>query len=135
MLEVEVIFKEVQEEECIPSKSSSELINKLAEITLYALFGSPSLSTIRVLGRINHQDLVILIVTGCTYNFLDTSIWMLLKLPMPIEDSFEVKIANGTMVKTKGACHAMNLKIQGRKFIMDLNVLSLGGFDVVLGTQ
>ena len=88
-----------------------------------------------MLGRINHQDLVILIVTGCTYNFLDTSIWMLLKLPMPIEDNFEVKIANGAMVKTKGACHAMNLKIQGRKFIMDLNVLSLGGFDVVLGTQ
>jgi len=102
---------------------------------LYALLGSPSLGTIRVLGRINHQDLVILIITGCTYNFLDTSIWMLLKLPMPIEDSFEVKIANGTMVKTKGACHAMNLKIQGQKFIMDLNVLSLGGFDVVLGTQ
>ena len=29
----------------------------------------------------------------------------------------------------------MNLKIQGQKFIMGLNVLSLGGFDVVLGTQ
>ena len=135
MLEVEVSFKEVQEEECIPSESSFELINKPAEITLYALLGSPSLGTMRVLGRINHQDLVILIVTGCTYNFFDTSILMLLKLPMPIEDSFEVKIASGTMVKTKGACHAMNLKIQGQKFIMDLNVLSLVGFDVVLGTQ
>ena len=59
----------------------------------------------RVLGRINHQELVILIDTGSIHNFLDTLIWMLLKLPMPIEDSFEVKIANGTMVKTKGACH------------------------------
>ena len=58
-----------------------------------------------MLGRINHQELVILIDTGSTHNFLDTLIWMLLKLPMPIEDSFEVKIANGTMVKTKGACH------------------------------
>ena len=58
--------------------------------------------------RINHQELVILIDTGSTHNFLDTSIWMLLKLPMSIKDSFEVKIANGTMVKTKRACHEVS---------------------------
>ena len=40
MLEVEVSFEEVQEEECIPSESSSKLINKSVEITLYALLGS-----------------------------------------------------------------------------------------------
>ena len=88
-----------------------------------------------MLGRINQKELVILIDTGSTHNFLDTSIWMLLKLPMYIEDSFEVKIANGTMVKTKGARNVVNLKIQGQEFIMDLNVLSLGGRDVVLRTQ
>ena len=65
----------------------------------------------RVLGRINYQELVILIDTGSTHNFLDTSIWMLLKLPMSIEANFEVKIANGTMVKTKGAFHEVSLKI------------------------
>ena len=111
------------------------MINQHAEITLYALLGCPSPGTMRVLVRINHQELVILIDTGSTHNFLDTSIWMLLKLPMSIKDSFEVKIANGTMVKTKGACHVVNLKIQGQEFIMDLNVLSLGGCDVVLKTQ
>ena len=135
MPEVEVNFEEVQEEECSPSKSSFELINQPAEITLYALLGNPSLGTTWVLGRINQQELVILIDRGGTHNFLDPSIWMLLKLPMYIEDSFEVKIANGTMVKTKGAFHVVNLKIQGQEFIMDLNVLSLGGCDVVLRTQ
>ena len=85
--------------------------------------------------RINHQELVILVDTGSTHNFLDTSIWMLLKLPMSIKDSFEVKIANGTMVKTKRACHEVSLKIQGQEFAMDLNLLSLGGCDFVLGNQ
>ena len=131
MPEVEVNFEEIQEEECSPSKSSFELINQPTEITLYALLGSPSPSTTRVIGRINQQELVILIDRGSTHNFLDPSIWMLLKLPMYIEDSFEVKIANGTMVQTKGACHAVELKLQGQTFIMDLNVLSLGGCDVV----
>ena len=73
---------------------SSDLINSTTDITLYALLGSPSLGTMRVLGRINHQELVILIDTGSTHNFLDTSIWMLLKLPIAIEDSFEVKVTN-----------------------------------------
>ena len=127
MPKVEVNYEEVQEEECNPSKSSFELINQPAEITLYALLGSPSPGTTRVLGRINQQELVILIDTGSTHNFLDPSIWMLLKLPMYIEDSFKVK--------TKGACHVVNLKIQGQELIMDLNVLSLGGCDVMLRTQ
>ena len=109
--EVEVCSEEIQVEECIGSEVSSNLINSTAEITLNALLGSPSLGTMRVLGRVNHQELVILIDTGSTYNFLDTSIWMLLKLPISVEDNFEVKIANGALVQTKGACHTVQLKL------------------------
>ena len=39
------------------------------------------------------------------------------------------------MLKTKGACHGVGIRIQGQDFFMDLNVLSLGGCDVVLRTQ
>ena len=46
-----------------------------------------------------------------------------------------VKVANEDMLKTQGACHDVNLKIQGQDFQVDLNVLSLGDYDVVLGTQ
>nr|POF11672.1 hypothetical protein CFP56_62248 [Quercus suber] len=106
--EVEVYSKEMQVEqveECIGSDVSSDLINSTAEITLYALLGNPSPGTMRVLGKINHQELVILIDTSSTHNFLDTSIWMLLKLPIAIEDSFEVKVTNGALVQTRGACY------------------------------
>ena len=41
-----------------------EVFELAAEITLYALLGSLSLETMRVLGRINHQELIILIDTG-----------------------------------------------------------------------
>ena len=46
-----------------------------------------------------------------------------------------MKVANGDMLKTQGACHDVNLKIQGQDFQVDLNVLSLGDYVVVLGTQ
>ena len=120
MFEVEVCSEEMQVEECIGSDVPSALINSTAEITLYALLGNLSPGTIRVLGRINHQELVVLIDAGSTHNFLDTSIWMLLKLAIAVEDSFEVKVANGALVQTKGACHTVQLKFQGQTFLMDL---------------
>ena len=46
-----------------------------------------------------------------------------------------MKVANGDMLKKRGACHDVNLKIQGQDFQVDLNVLSLGDYDVVLGIQ
>ena len=116
-------------------ESQPEVLEQSAEITLYALLGSPSPGTMRVLGRINHQELIILIDKGSTHNFLDTSMWILLKLPLSIKDSFDVKIAGRVVLKTKGACHRVGIRIQGQEFFMDLNVLSLGGCDVVLGTQ
>lgn len=40
--------------------------NNFAEITLYALLGNPSPGTMRVLGRIKHREVVILINSGST---------------------------------------------------------------------
>ena len=45
-----------------------------AEITIYALLGSPSPSTMRIKGRINGHWVVILIDTSSTHNFLDVAI-------------------------------------------------------------
>ena len=66
-----------------------------AKITLYALLGSPSPGTMRIWGRINHHDMVILIDSGSTHNFLDEALWNLLKLPISTHDCFEVRVAMG----------------------------------------
>ena len=79
--------------------------------------------------------MVILIDSGSTHNFIDIALWKELQLPISTKDCFEVKVANGAILKTKGACFAVQIKIQGSCFGVDLNVLSLGGCDVVLGTQ
>ena len=112
----------------------SRCLEGFAEITLYALMGSPSPGTMRVWGRINHQDMVILIDSGSTHNFLDKALWKLLKLPISTQYCFEVKVANGDVLQTKGACHEVQIKLQGTLFQMDLNVFPLGECDVVLGT-
>ena len=84
--------------------------NNFAEITLYALLGSPSPGTMRVLGRNKHKEVVILIDSGTTHNFLDVSTWSALALPLSIKDTFEVKVANGSMLKTRCVSSRVSVK-------------------------
>ena len=106
-----------------------------AEITLYALLGSPSPGTMRIKGRINGHWIVILIDTRITHNFLDAAILSRLHLPVDPTVSFEVKVANGDTIMTKGACLDVKVVMQGYNFVVDLNVLPLGDCELVLGTQ
>ena len=78
-----------------------------AEITIYALLGSPSLGTMRIKGKINGHQVVILI----DY-FLDAAILSKLQLFLDPIVSFEVKVANGATIKTKGVCLDVIWKVQ-----------------------
>ncbi|XP_023873800.1 uncharacterized protein LOC111986409 [Quercus suber] len=74
------------------------------EITLYALLGSPSPGTMRIRGTINGHWVIILIDTSSTHDFLDAAILSKLQLHLDPTISFEVKVANGETIKTKGVC-------------------------------
>ena len=63
-------------------EGTAELKGSVTEITLYALLGSPSLGTMRFLVRIKQQEMVILIDSGSTCNFLDEGMWKALNLPL-----------------------------------------------------
>ena len=54
-----------------------------------------------------------MIDSGSTHNFLDVSTWLALALPLFIEDTFEVKVANGAVLKTRGVSYGVFIKTQG----------------------
>lgn len=62
-------------------ESQQAMVEGIGEITLYTFFGSPSPSTMRVWGRINNQEIIILTDLGNTHNFLDVYVWLSLQLP------------------------------------------------------
>ena len=78
---------------------------------------------------------MILLDTGSSHNFLDAVLVKTLKLAMDTTRILEVKVANGDVIRTKGECKDPLLKMQGNDFIVNLHVLTLVGYDVVLGTQ
>ena len=120
----------------VNSKDNKSDVEKgVVEITLYALLGSPSLGTMRVKGRINGQLITILIDIGSTHNFLDTVILATLQLSLDPTLTFEVKVVNGATIQTNGVCANIKVLVQGYTFTVDLNVLPLGDYELVLGTQ
>ena len=80
-------------------------LDEEVEITLYALTGTPTPSTMRVMGRINGCGLVVLIDTGSTHNFVNASLVNSLQLRVDVSKVLEVKVANGSIVKTQGFCN------------------------------
>ena len=106
-----------------------------ANITLYALLGSPSLGTIRVLGQIKGHWVVILLDTATSHNFLDAMLVKTLQLAVDTIKILEVIVANGDLIRINGECKDLLLKMQGNEFHVNLHVLTLRGCDMVLGTQ
>ena len=84
----------------------------------------------RVLGQIKGQWEVILYNLRSNHPFLDSSQVSKMNLPMVTTQSFEVKIANGDEICTKGTCNVVSLMIQGQFFKVHLKV-HLGGCDVI----
>jgi hypothetical protein len=134
------LIEEVEDEEAELVKIEeeeveAELEEAKAEITLCALLGSTSPSTMRVIAIVNGQTTVVLLDTGSTHNFMDGTLAKTLKLPIDGESSFGVRVANGQVIRTLGECKEVKFKMQGLHLKFTFNLLELGGYGIVLGTQ
>ena len=73
---------EITEEEVLMDNTNVSSRNEVnpTEITLYALVGNPTANTMRIKGRIQNHDVVSLIDSGSTHNFLDAAVLLVLHL-------------------------------------------------------
>ena len=99
----------------------------MVETRASAPSGTPTSGTIRVMGRIKHKSLVILIDSSSTHNFVDTSLFSQLHILVDTSQILEEKVANGEMLRTQGLCEAVFLCLQGHQFMVQLHVLPMGG--------
>ena len=104
-------------------------------ISLHALMGTEGCQTMRVMGRIKKQNLVVLIDSGSTHNFLDQTVVKRLKCTTKSIVGVKVTVANGDALKAHELCELVQWESQGLVQFTDFMVLPLQGCDVVLGIQ
>jgi len=72
------------------------------EISLNAITGTPTPKTMRLIGVLKNQQVIILIDSGSTHNFLDSKLAALLGLMPKNEEVIRVKVANGQEIVSSG---------------------------------
>lgn len=117
------------------ARSPTPSIGSTMEISLHALIGLVVQNTIRVPGKLNNKDILVLVDTGSTHSFVDARLAEQLHLHIQPTGHMLVTVANGDTTTSSGVCPRLSWSMQNSGFCEDIRVLPLGGCDMVLGVD
>lgn len=98
-----------------------------AEVSLYAMMGGEGLNTIKLLGSIHKQQIMILVDSGSTHSFLDPKLLTQLRMESEKAPPLSVTVANGDQMLCDSVCKGLRWQIQEETFEKDFRLLKLGG--------
>jgi hypothetical protein len=93
--------------------SCEENTMKKLEISLNAITGTPTPKTMRLIGVLKNQQVIILIDSGITHNFLDSKLATLLGVMPKNEEEIQLKVANGQEIVSLGRSEDVSIKMHG----------------------
>lgn len=105
-----------------------------APISATALSGASHPKTIQLRALVGNKVVLILVDSGSTHTFVDQS--LLDKISVTAEKLVQpmpVKVANGNIVTCTEVVPQLTWWIQGHSFCSSMQVLPLGGHDIILG--
>ena len=105
------------------------------KISLNAIMGVPSFSTMRVRGAIGTKVLQVLVDSGSTHNFLSLELAKRMNCPNKKVCSLDVSVANGNTLPCEQLCENFQWIMQGHWFTADVMLIPLMNYDLVLGVQ
>ena len=102
-------------------------------ISLHALLGVSTAQTLKIKGYIKYHQLVVLINSGNTHNFISLSKVEAFYICIHPINNFQVLISNGGTMKCGGCCANVKLQMGNYHLKTCMFAIDMGGFDVVLG--
>lgn len=106
-----------------------------SHISIHALMGVRSFSTMKVIGTIGTIELQILMDSWSTHIFLGAALVEKLHRPTIQVSSMSVTVANGNKLPCATLCQDFQWVMQGVWFKADVLLIPLGSYDMVLGIQ
>ena len=81
--------------------------------------------------KIGPYEIIMLINSGSTHNFISTRLANLLKLPIIPTAAFPVKVANGKKLACQGKFEKIQILMQDILFSLTVYALPISGLDLV----
>lgn len=122
------------------SQFSEELIevrpnSPQPEISLNSVMGLTSPRTMKLMGKIGNQKVVVMVDPGATHNFISREAVEKLGVPVLPSQDFGVSLGTGDSVVGTGICRSVVLEVQGVVIVENFLPLDLGNSDLILGIQ
>ncbi|GJW34905.1 putative reverse transcriptase domain-containing protein, partial [Tanacetum coccineum] len=96
--------------------------------------GNPDANVVTGTFLLNNHYASILFDTGADRSFISTAFSSLINIaPTPLENCYDVELADGKLVKIDTIIRGCTLKFLGHPFNIDLMPVELGSFDVIIG--
>ena len=107
-----------------------------AECKIIGVMGSMGeFHTMKIDGKIAGIEVVVLIDSGASHNFISPEITTALGLQITPMAAKTIRLGDGHKVLSKGLCEGVRISLGSQTFVVDALVLELGGLDVVLGVS
>jgi hypothetical protein len=125
LLQAERYLEEAEEE------SDDDILMSISKL---AISGATTPTTVRLVGMIEDQEVMILVDSGSSHCFISEKVAARLKTtPQHIHPEAKVRIANGGILTCDQQLSACTWWSQGHSFTTDLRILALGCYDMVVG--
>lgn len=106
-----------------------------AKISIQAMSGSTGNCTLKLLGAIKGRTVSILVDSGSTHNFIPQALVKQLQLTTAPCNSFDITVANGERILCSTVLEEVQWQMSNQKFSSRMNVIPLGGYDIILGVK
>ncbi|XP_028807352.1 uncharacterized protein LOC114762069 [Neltuma alba] len=106
-----------------------------AEGAINAIEGDDKAPTLKLMGQIKNQKVIILVDTGSTHNVLHTSVAKRLQLKPVERNAIRLTVADSRQVTVSKCCPNLSWDMGNSTFVADFLVMKIGGYDMILGTQ
>lgn len=133
LLAMEANIDDIVQEELTCEETEGE--NLKGELSLAAVTGQKSPNTLRIKGNIHGVPVVILLDTGSTHSFMNAGIAARVQAAIVTTATLSVTVANGEQILSQTVCQGMKWNMQGQEYAFDLRVLTVVGYDIVLGVD
>lgn len=107
----------------------------IPQVSLSTMTGISQPETLKLKGHIKKNNVMVLIDTGSTHNFLDSTMVKRLNIFSFPMRNMKVMVADYKKIEKVGNCHKVKLQIQDFNLESPFYTVPLGWVDVVLGIQ